>query len=164
MLWKGLRELSQIDLIKDGETRLTSVQAAGCDPIVTAFEGHYEKVEPATHVDTLAVDLKVPSPPLGEMVLEAIRGSRGSAVAVSDEEILEATRLLAKTEGVFAEPASASVIAGLKRLIEEGVVAHDESVVCVITGTGLKETQVLTARYIVPQVVPPTKEGIARLI
>jgi len=139
MLWKGLRELSQIGLIEDGETRLTSVQAAGCDPIVTAFEGHYEKVEPATHVDTLAVDLKVPSPPLGEMVLEAIKGSRGSAVAVSDEEILEATRLLAKTEGVFAEPAAASTIAALRKMVEERIIDAWEDVVCVITGAGLKD-------------------------
>lgn len=139
MLWKGLRELSQTRLIEDGEPRLTSVQAEGCDPIVTAFEGHYEKVKPATHVDTLAVDLKVPSPPLGEMVLEAIRASHGSAVAVSDEEILEATRLLAKTEGVFAEPAAASTVAALRKMVEERTIDPWEEAVCVITGAGLKD-------------------------
>jgi len=139
MLWKGLRELSETGLIEDGEPRLTSVQAEGCDPIVTAFEGHYEKVKPASHVDTLAVDLKVPSPPLGEMVLEALRGSHGSAVAVSDEEILEATRLLAKTEGVFAEPAAASTVAALRKMVEERTMDPWEEVVCVITGAGLKD-------------------------
>jgi len=139
MLWKGLRELSQTGLIEDGEPRLTSVQAAGCDPIVTAFEGHYERVEPPEHVNTLAVDLKVPSPPLGEMVLEAIRGSHGSAVAVSDEEILEATRLLAKTEGVFAEPAAASTVAALRKMVEERTMDPWEDVVCIITGAGLKD-------------------------
>ena len=139
MLWKGLRELYQTGLVEEGEPRLTSVQAEGCDPIVAAFEGHYEKVVPAARVDTLAVDLKVPSPPLGEMVLEAIRGSRGSAVAVSDEEILEATRLLAKTEGVFAEPAAASTVAALRKMVEDRVIDPWEDVVCIITGAGLKD-------------------------
>lgn len=139
MLWKGLQELTQIGLLEDDGPCLTSVQAAGCDPIVTAFEGHHEKVEPADSVNTLAVDLKVPSPPLGEMVLEAIKGSHGSAIAVSDDEILEATRLLAKSEGIFAEPASASTVAALRKMVEERTIDPQEQVVCIITGAGLKD-------------------------
>jgi threonine synthase len=139
MLWKGLQELTWTGLIEDDGPRMTGVQAAGCDPVVTAFEGHCEKVKPVNRVETLAVDLKVPNPPLGEMVLEAIEKSSGSAIAVSDEEILDATRLLAKTEGVFAEPAAASTVAALRKMVEEKNIDPSEEVVCIITGAGLKD-------------------------
>jgi threonine synthase len=75
--------------------------------------------------------------------------------------MLEAQSLLAAREGLFAEPASASVVAALKRLVDQGVVAREDIVVCVITGTGLKETAVLRERYVLPRAVPATKEGIA---
>jgi threonine synthase len=139
MVWKGLNELKRVKLIEDRFWHLIGVQAKGCAPIVKAFEEGCTSVKPASSAQTIAVDLKVAAPPLGDMALEAIKKTHGLAIAVSDEEILEATRLLARTEGIFAEPAAASTIAALRKLIESKDVDTDEEVACIITGAGLKD-------------------------
>ena len=122
---------------------ITGVQAEGCCPIVEAYRDQREEIEPFQEPKTLAIDIKVGDPPLGKLALKAIRDSKGNAIAVSDIEILEAIRLLAKTEGVFAEPSAASTVAGLKKLIRLGRIDKDEEVVCVITGAGLKYPSVI---------------------
>ena len=120
MVWKGLQELTYVDFVNQVSTIMTGVQADGCCPIVEAFRNQRETIESVSDPKTFAVDIRVGAPPLGQMALNAIRDSKGTAVAVSDVEILEAIRLLAKTEGVFAEPSAASTIAGLKKLIKLG--------------------------------------------
>jgi threonine synthase len=147
MVWKGIRELTYIGFVNQGFTKITGVQAEGCSPIVEAFKKGGEEVETFEEAETFATDIRVGEPPLGEAALRAIRDSKGTAIAVSDSEILEATRTLAKTEGVFAEPAAASTVAGLKRLIEVGEVDRDEEIVCLITGAGLKD--LYTARRMI---------------
>ena len=143
MLWKGLQELTRLGLLDNTSSMITGVQAEKCSPIVEAFRNHLEDVKPFEENDTIAVDIRVADPPLGEMALKAIKESNGTAVAVSDSEIIEAVRLLAKEEGIFAEPSAASTIAGLKKLILNGEVAKDEEVVCVITGAGLKDPSIM---------------------
>ncbi len=143
MIWKGLQELSFLNFTRPSTTKVTGVQAAGCCPIVDAFRNQRETIESVSNPKTFAVDIRVGAPPLGQKALNAIRDSKGTAVAVSDVEILEAIRLLAKTEGVFAEPSAASTIAGLKKLIKLGAIDRDEEVVCVITGAGLKDPSVV---------------------
>jgi len=139
MVWKGIQELTYIDFINQGMTKMIGVQAEGCCPIVKAFKSGREKATALKEAETIAVDIRVKDPSLSKMALKAIRESKGSAIAVSDSEIVEATRSLANTEGIFAEPAAASTIAGLKRLIEDGGVDMDEEIVCIITGAGLKD-------------------------
>ncbi|MDD4207403.1 pyridoxal-phosphate dependent enzyme, partial [Mesotoga sp.] len=80
----------------------------------------------------------VPYPLDGELALQAIRDSGGSAISVSDSEMVNATRVMARLEGIFAEPTGAASIAGLAKAIEEGIVSKEESVVALVTGTGLK--------------------------
>jgi threonine synthase len=143
MIWKGLQELSVLNFIRPPTTKVTGVQAEGCCPIVDAFRNQRETIESVSDPKTFAIDIRVGAPPLGQMALNAIKDSKGTAIAVSDVEILEAIRLLAKTEGVFAEPSAASTIAGLKKLIKLGVIDRDEEVVCVITGAGLKDPSVV---------------------
>ncbi len=138
MLWKGMRELVHVGKAEEVECRLIGVQASGCAPIVEAFR-RGTRVTEAKSTETVAIDLKVTLPPLGDMALKAIRSSNGSAVAVSDDEILNATRLLAKTEGIFAEPASASTVAALVKMVEAKDIDRQDEVVCVITGAGLKD-------------------------
>ena len=138
MLWKGMRELVKVGVAEEAECRLTGVQASGCAPIVEAFRKN-TTVRETENTETLAIDLKVTRPPLGDMALDAIHSSHGSALAVSDEEILEATRLLAKTEGIFAEPVSASTVAALKKMVDAKEIDPQDEVVCVITGAGLKD-------------------------
>ncbi|MFQ5833959.1 MAG: threonine synthase [Candidatus Thorarchaeota archaeon] len=142
MIWKGLRELEQIGLILDSEVRLVGTQATGCSPIADAFEKGKKTIAPASMVTTVAYDIGVKNPLCGRAALAAIRESRGLAMAVSDREILEAVRLLARLEGVFAEPASATTVAVLRKLVASGRIDHDDKVVCVITGMGLKYPEI----------------------
>ncbi len=147
MIWKSLKELVQVGFLQNSDVKMTGIQAEGCSPIVEAFRRDKKIEEWQNEVNTIASDIGFKKPLMGKEVLRALEESSGSAVAVSDKEILEATRLLAKTEGIFAEPSASSTIAGLKKLIDEGEVDRSEEVVCVITGAGLKDP--LTVRRFV---------------
>jgi len=142
MIWKGINELYRVGFLRERAVRLVGTQAEGCAPIVETFERGLDEIAPASNISTLALDISVKKPICGKMALEAIRKSKGMATSVSDKAIVEAVGLLAKLEGIFAEPASATAIAGLKRLVEEGEVDPSERVVCVITGMGLKYPEV----------------------
>jgi threonine synthase len=137
MAQRGLQQLVEVGLIGDTDTRFLGVQAKGCSPIVEAWKKN-SAISPASSVSTIAIDIGVRNPPCGELALEALRKSEGMALAVSDEEILNAVRTLAKTEGVFAEPASATTIAALKQLVDSGEIDASDTVVCIVTSTGLK--------------------------
>lgn len=139
MIWKGIREMDYTGLIHRLSTKMIGIQSNGCCPIVEAFKQNNETIKPFNEPKTLAIDIKVGDPILGQMALRTIRDSGGTAATVSDSEILEATRLLAKTEGIFAEPSAASTIAGVKKLREMKEVDGDEDIVCIITGAGLKD-------------------------
>ncbi|MFQ6135272.1 MAG: threonine synthase [Nitrososphaerales archaeon] len=150
MIWKALTEYSELGFIDGISTRLTGIQAAGAAPIADAYTRGDDVVVDAARVETLALDIGIESPSAGDLALDAIRSSGGTCATVSDREILDAARLLAKSEGIFAEPAAASTIAGLKKMIETGSIGRDEEVVCVITGAGLKDP--VTARRFVKKV------------
>lgn len=138
MIWKGFKELQKVGLVGDNEMRLVGTQAEGCAPIVRAFERKTRKIIPARKAATIAIDISVKEPSCGQTALAAIRESDGYAIAVSDSEILEAVGKLAKLEGVFAEPASATTVAALNKLVISGIIKRTDRVVCVITGMGLK--------------------------
>lgn len=158
--WKGFKELEKLGMGRK-LPRLVGVQASACASLIEPLlEGH-ERIRTITNPQTIASSICIEYPPTGLAALRAIRESNGVATAVTDEEMLDAQQFLASREGVFAEPASASVVAGLKHLVNEGIIASDDVVVCVITGTGLKETQILRGKYTIPPPVPATKEGVA---
>lgn len=142
MIWKGITELYQTGFLKEKTTKLVGTQAEGCSPIVEAFKKGSDKIIPADKVSTIAIDIAMKEPCCGHMALQAMRESKGTAISVSDKEIVDAVSLLAKLEGIFAEPASATTIAALKKLVEEGGIEPSEKVVCVITGMGLKYPEV----------------------
>ncbi len=134
-LWKGLKDLYAAGFI-DRLPQIISVQAEGCCPLNHAIqEGKdWEPMEENTLADSIAVG--VPRNP--DKALNAIRESRGIPVNVSDQEILEAMKLLGSV-GVFAEPAGATGAAGVKKAVEGGLIPKDASVVSVVTGSGLKD-------------------------
>jgi threonine synthase len=136
-VWKGFKDLYAIGFI-DRLPRLVSVQAAGCCPINRAFE-RGEALSPMEE-NTIADSIAVGLPRNGEKALRAIRESGGIAVNVTDEEILEAVRLLGAAAGVFAEPAGAAAAAGLKKAAGQGLIPSGALVVSVVTGNGLKDT------------------------
>ena len=135
-VWKGLKDLYAIGFI-DRLPRLISVQAEGCCPLNRAIaEGRpWHPMEENTLADSIAVG--VPRNP--DKALNAIRESNGLVVNVSDEEIMDAQKLLGRTTGVFGEPAGVTGTAGVKKLCEAGVLGKNDSVVSIVTGNGLKD-------------------------
>ncbi len=138
MFWEGLKDLRMLGK-SEIWPRLVAVQSEGCMPIVRAFNRGDGQIVWRGGVKTIFGDIAVPSPSLGYMVLHALKESGGRALAVSDREILEATRDLARWEGLLAEPAAASTIAALRKMAENDSISKDDTVVCIITGSGLKE-------------------------
>ena len=141
-VWKGFNELKRFGFIEK-LPRIVGVQASGCKPIVDAFEMGLEKPVECKECYTIARELLVKYPLRGKDVLKALRDSRGYAVAVDDADIVDSLRMLAKYEGLLVETASAAVVAGLKKLLEEKIVDRDEVVVLIATGAGIKHPQTL---------------------
>jgi len=138
--WKGFKELHKLGIIEE-LPRMTGIQAARASPIAKAVLTGSEKIEPVKEPETIATAIRIGNPVNWKRALKAIRESRGTVETVTDDEISHAQKLLARTEGIFVEPASAASIAGLVRLLENGEVDRDESVVCVTTGHGLKDPE-----------------------
>ena len=163
-IWRGLNQFRELDLIDGLETRVVGAQPKGCSPIVSAFKSNSEDVTPVERPETVTKSLAIGDPGDGIYALKVIRESRGFAEYATDEEILEGIKLLAKTEGIFAEPAGGVTIAVLKRLIDSGEVPRDEEVVCCVTGSGFKSSE--TILETVPKLVEiePTVEELKKVI
>jgi threonine synthase len=142
--WKGYEELNRLGFVKS-RPRMVAVQSTGCAPVVRAFDDKMDphKIVAWEHPDSVATGLMDPFPWDGDAALEALHDSSGTAVKATNEEILDAQRTLAKTEGIFAEPSGVAVLAGLTRLRNQGVIAADDCVVLEITGSGLKDLNVI---------------------
>jgi len=134
-------------LLDEGSVRMTGVQASGTSPIVDLFTRLKTDIRTSRVSTEVPMDIGIKKPLLEALAIRSIKESGGTAVAVSGKEIIDAMHLLAKREGIFAEPAAASTIAAVGRLVEDGIIDKDEEVVCVITGTGLKDP--VTARKMV---------------
>jgi threonine synthase len=117
---------------------MVSVQAEGCAPVIKAFEAGALFCDFWTNASTLASGLRVPKSFADSLILQDLRESHGTAVAVSDQEILESQSQLGRTEGIFAAPEGAATLAALKKLIEKNWVIPDERIVLFNTGSGLK--------------------------
>ncbi len=137
-VWKGFTELEVLGLTA-GRPRMGLVQAAGNAPIVRSFRKGLDHVEPNPNPKTIASGITNPDPPSGLRALSILRESKGYVEMAPDDEILEAQSQLARTEGLFVEPAAAVPLACLKKMLADGVVASDERVVLVVTGSGLKD-------------------------
>ncbi|NIP67232.1 threonine synthase [Candidatus Bathyarchaeota archaeon] len=143
-IWKGFKELRKLGMV-DKLPRLIGVQAEECAPIVHAhLEGKSQPVITAKS-STHALAILVKRPMYGKLALRALKESKGLTISVSDQEIFTAEQEIAKLEGLFAEPASSATIAALKGIVDEGPISREDEVVCLITGSGLKATDVLQA-------------------
>ena len=137
-VWKTFLELDAAGLLET-VPRLYAVQSAGCDPIVRAFDAGADRVTPNEPDETVAYSIANADPPSGNRVLAALRETGGGAVAVPDEEILDAQDRLARDVGLCVEPASATVVAGVERLCKRGELERTDEVVLIATGTGFRE-------------------------
>ena len=133
-MWKGFQELEAIGWIDGKRPRMISVQAAGCAPIVKAWEAGSTEAEPWADAHTVAAGLRVPQAVGDFLILDAIRQSGGTAIAITDEEILEAMAVLGMNEGILACPEGAATVAGLIKLVVTGQVDKSERVVLFNTG------------------------------
>ncbi|MDJ0270529.1 MAG: threonine synthase [Aigarchaeota archaeon] len=164
MFWEGMRELHKLGVTNGSLPKLVAVQSDGCMPIVEAHKRGLDNAKWRKRVRTLFPDIAVPSPLLGRLALRAIRESRGLSISVSDGEIIDATRILAKSEGIFAEPAAASTIAALRKMVENNMLDRDDVIVCIITGSGLKEPFIIrpigrAARTVAVRTRPASRVG-----
>jgi threonine synthase len=137
-IWKGYREFHDLGLV-EGLPMMTGIQAAGSAPIAHAIKMGSDTIVPVGKPETVATAIRIGAPVSWKKALNAIHESHGTAETVTDDEILSAQKLLARVEGLFVEPASASSIAGLIKLVDNGTISKDERVVCVTTGHGLKD-------------------------
>lgn len=161
-IYKGLRELQEMGWIGEKMPRLVSVQAEGCCPIVKAWREGKKESDFFENSKTVAFGINVPKA-LGDfIVLEAIYATKGCAVSVTDEEILEAEHLVARREGMFICPEGASTVAAVKKLKEQGWIKPNEKVLALNTGTGLKypETVEVNAPILQPDDNIPDTKGV----
>jgi threonine synthase len=142
-IWKAFQELLTLGWIDSIRTRMIAVQSEGCAPIVRAFHTGAIFADPWQGAATIASGIRVPSAIGDYLILQALRESNGTALTVSDEEILQAMGQMASSEGIFPAPEGAATLAGLKRLLKEDLVGEDETIVLLNTGSGLKYLELL---------------------
>ncbi len=141
---KGFEELQQVSLVDDiSNLHIHAAQGHGCAPVVDAFKKKSTDVKPVENPDTIAKSLAIGDPGDGRYVLKRLKQYGGIAEESSDKEILEAILLLAKTEGIFTEPAGGVSVSVLQKMVEAGQIDSDETVVCYVTGNGLKATEAI---------------------
>jgi threonine synthase len=161
---KGFKELYAVGLLDvEPNVRISGAQAEGCSPVAQAFAAGRDVIKPVKP-NTVAKSLAIGNPADGTYALEAVRESGGSIGSVTDEEIIDGIRLLARSEGIFAETAGGVTIATLAKLAAAGVVRSDERVVAYVTGNGLK-----TIEAVAPQCGPtvriaPTLDAFAAAV
>jgi len=138
-MWKAFEELEQLGLVVPGRRpRMVAVQAAGCAPIVAAFDAHAPEATAWGDARTYASGLRVPAPLGDTLILQALRESGGTAIAVTDDDMAQAQLELARGEGVFACPEGGATLAAARKLAGSGFIGPDDVVVLFNTGTGLK--------------------------
>lgn len=141
---KGFEELESLGLIEGVKNmKIIAAQPHGCAPVVDAFKSKSDQVVPVERPETIAKSLAIGDPGDGIYVLKRLKQYNGFAEEATDREITDSILLLARTEGIFTEPAGGVSVAVLRKLIDEGIVDRDESVVCYVTGNGLKTTEAI---------------------
>jgi threonine synthase len=160
-VWKGFRELRALGLMQR-TPRILGVQAEGAAPVTACFRsgGPLEAVEPRTIADSIAVGV----PRNWKKAVTAIQESGGDMINVSDDEILDAMRYTGRLAGVFAEPAAATAVAGLRRAVEEGIVGARARAVALITGNGLKDVKSAATATGAPFEVSPDGFGLEEIL
>jgi threonine synthase len=162
---KGFEELENLSLLNSvSGMHIIAAQPHGCAPIVDAFKKNITEVTPVENPDTIAKSLAIGDPGDGQYVLKRLKQYNGFAEESNNKEILDAILLLARTEGIFTEPAGGVSIAVLKKLVEEGKIDKNDSTICYVTGNGLKTTEVMMEVLPKPQVMQADVAKIAALV
>jgi len=162
---KGFEELESVSLIDKVSTmHMNCAQPRGCAPIVDAFKKNITDVTPVENPDTVAKSLAIGDPGDGRYVLKRLKQYNGIAEETNNKEILDAILLLAKTEGIFTEPAGGVSVSVVKKMVEDGKIDKDETVVCYVTGNGLKATESIMEVLSKPEVMQPDVAKISAVV
>jgi threonine synthase len=161
-LAKGFKELIKVGLVEESGCKIYSAQAAGCAPIINALHKGTDLVTPVKP-NTIASSIAIGNPADGYYVIQAVRESGGWGESVTDEEILDGIKLLARTEGIFTEPAGGTEVAVTKKLIETGRIPRDESIVISITGNGYKTLETVAQSVERPYTIDATLQNFDEL-
>lgn len=137
-MWKAFHEMKELGWIKGPFPRMMAIQSENCQPIVQVFEGKLDTVKNYKGNPTFANGLAVPTPFAEKMILNVLRESRGTAIAISDDEIKEAMKEIAALEGLLVCPEGAALLPALKKLISTGDIDTHESVLLLNTGSAYK--------------------------
>lgn len=151
-VWKAIKEFETLGLVEPNGTRIYGAQATGCSPITTALKNDWEIFKPVKP-DTIAKSLAIGTPADGFYAMCVMRESGGWGEDVTDEEIIDGIRLLAETEGIFTETAGGVTMAVTRKLISQGVIPKNESIVVSITGNGLKTQEAIADSVSQPQII-----------
>jgi threonine synthase len=157
-IWKGTQEMIKVGLISQKKMRVFGAQAAGCSPVTTAYKAKVDTFRPVKP-NTIAKSLAIGNPADGYYALKTIAESNGGAEMATDPEIIEGIKLLAQTEGIFAETAGGVTIACLKKLAAAGALDRDAVTVAYITGTGLKTQEAVADHLREVKVIQPNLEA-----
>jgi threonine synthase len=161
-MWKAFEEMEALGWISAKRPKMIAVQPEGCKPVVDAFERGESRCRFWENAVTVASGLRVPKP-LGDfLILDALRASKGTAIAVSDSELLDAGIRLAQDEGLFAAPEGAACVAALEKLLAQGFLNRNERILIYNTGTGLKYLEAYSTRF--PRAVLTEQDKLGGLI
>jgi threonine synthase len=162
-IWKGLKEFKDIGLIDGLNTRIHAAQAAGCAPIINAIKEDSDIIKPVKP-NTIAKSLAIGNPADGVYAVSTVKESDGCAEDVTDDEIVEAIKLLASTEGIFTETAGGVTLGVTKKLIEQKKIPKEESIVICITGNGLKTQEAVAEKIGRPIVIKPNLDSFEKAV
>ena len=161
-IWKAVKEFELLGFVEPADTRVYGAQATGCSPISTAFKNSWEMFKPVKP-DTIAKSLAIGTPADGFYAMNVIRESGGAAEDIGDAEIVDAIRLLARTEGIYTETAGGVTLGVTKKLIEQGKIPKNEPIVVSITGNGLKTQDAVEESLPEPELIGPSLEDFEKL-
>jgi len=162
-IWKSFKEMKQIKLIEEVKTRVFAAQAAGCSPIVTAIKQNIDVIKPVKP-NTIAKSLAIGNPADGFYATQVIKESGGFGEDATDQEIIDAIKLLAKTEGIFTETAGGVTLASAIKLIKNGYIKKDDLTVLCITGNGLKTQEALSGHTVSPYYIKPNLKSFEEVL
>jgi threonine synthase len=153
-IYKAYQEFIALGLVADNQPKIYSAQAAGCNPVVEAIRAGHDLIKPQKP-RTIAKSIAIGNPADGFYVVQAVKQSGGWGEDATDTEIVEAIKLLARTEGIWTEPAGGTTLAATIKLINSGRIPRDESICVCITGNGLKTVEVVVEQLEPPPSIPP---------
>jgi threonine synthase len=161
--WKGFAEFEALGIVH-GHPIIRGIQAEGAAPVAHLFERGSKELEPVKKPETVATAIRIGNPANWKKTVRAIKESGGYASTVTDQQILWAQKSMATLEGIFAEPAGAAAVAGLKKDIELGKIDKSAEVVCVSTGHGLKDPDVAISQSVKPKTIDANIESLQKLL